>query len=67
MVIVSQACIDIETVVKIPISPQVCGRQERGSGESHVGEVWRPPSNFREIQGGLEAPHFISVRFKIGG
>ena len=32
--------------------PQVSGTLERGSGKPHVGDVWRPPPNFREIQGG---------------
>ena len=31
--------------------PQFFGRQERGNGETHFGDVWRPPPNFREIQG----------------
>ena len=31
--------------------PQFFGRWEHGNGETHFGDVWRPPPNFREIQG----------------
>ena len=35
--------------------PQVSETQERGSGETHGGGVWRLPPNSREIRGGRGA------------
>ena len=41
--------------------PQVSGTQERGIGETHVGDVWRPPPNFREIQEGRGDVEVIKI------
>lgn len=32
-----------------------------GSRETHIGDVWRPPSNFREIRGGQGDVKVIKV------
>ena len=40
---------------------QVFTTQESGSRETHVGDMWRPPPNFREIRGGQGGVEVIKI------
>ena len=45
----------------IPMFAQVFETWECRSGEMHIGDVWRPPPNFREIRGGRGDVEVIKI------